>query len=67
MTKFDKQFEFHKIPEWYNQYLDYKQLNLLIKQFKTNIDNNTVMKVPGFYLFTKKKAVIPMDIFKRPG
>lgn len=25
------------------------------------------MKVPGFYLFTKKKAVIPMDIFKRPG
>jgi len=28
--KFGTQFEFHKIPEWYHQYLDYEKLNLMI-------------------------------------
>jgi hypothetical protein len=39
----------------------------LIEQFKLNTLQKTVIKAPGYYLFTKKRAVIPMDIFKVPG
>ena len=32
--KFGKQFEFHKIPEWSDNYLDYLELKLLLKEIK---------------------------------
>ena len=32
--KFAKQFEFHKIPEWSEHYLDYYNLKTLLKKFK---------------------------------
>lgn len=35
--KFGKQFDFHKIPEWYSEYLDYQKLKALINQFKKKV------------------------------
>ena len=35
--KFGVQFEFHKIPEWYTDYLDYIKLKKLISAFKAKI------------------------------
>jgi SPX domain protein involved in polyphosphate accumulation len=35
--KFGKQFEFHKIPEWYTEYLDYERLKNQIKEFNKNV------------------------------
>lgn len=32
--RFGEQFEFHKIPEWYNIYLDYELLRKIIERFK---------------------------------
>ena len=32
--KFGQLFEFHKIPEWYTEYIDYKQLKEHISDFK---------------------------------
>ena len=35
--KFGKQFEFHKIPEWYTDYVDYVRLKELISMFKKKV------------------------------
>jgi len=35
--KFGNQFEFHKIPEWYTEYLDYQKFKELIKAFKSRL------------------------------
>ena len=35
--KFGKQFEFHKIPEWYTDYVDYVRLKELICMFKKKV------------------------------
>lgn len=35
--KFGVQFEFHKIPEWYSEYLDYRRFKGLIKKFKVKV------------------------------
>ena len=31
------QFEFHKIPEWYSEYLDYKRFKAMIRAFKLQV------------------------------
>ena len=35
--KFGIQFEFHKIPEWYTDYLDYMKFKGIIKAFKKKL------------------------------
>jgi hypothetical protein len=35
--KFGVLFEFHKIPEWYNQYFDYKKFTEIITNHKETI------------------------------
>jgi len=64
--KFGEQFEFHKIPEWYNKYLDYEKLKDLIETFQDRTKSGELVKLHGFWVFTQKKAIIPLDIFKVP-
>lgn len=35
--KFGVQFEFHKIPEWYTDYLDYVRFKQMISAFKKKV------------------------------
>lgn len=35
--KFGIQFEFHKIPEWYTEYLDYLKFKKMIKDYKKKV------------------------------
>ncbi len=35
--KFGQQFEFHKIPEWYTEYIDYLRMKSLAKEFSQNV------------------------------
>jgi SPX domain protein involved in polyphosphate accumulation len=35
--KFSEQFEYHKIPEWYSEYLDYKYFKDHLKHFRTKV------------------------------
>lgn len=50
--KFGQSFEYHKIPEWYNMYLDYKGLKKSIEDFKDKRKEGEYMKLLGYYLFT---------------
>ena len=64
--KFGQQFEFHKIPEWYNVYLDYDLLKHMIEDFKSQQKQGELKKLPGFYVYTKHQAIISLDVFKVP-
>jgi SPX domain protein involved in polyphosphate accumulation len=37
--KFSAQFEFHKIPEWYDDYLQYKRLKQLLSKFSSRVES----------------------------
>ena len=48
--KFGDHFEFHKIPEWYNMYLQYSKLKKMIESFKhDNKTRKTTTKLPGYF------------------
>lgn len=65
--KFGLQFEFHKIPEWYSEYLDYKRFKALIKRFKVRVKAGEVDKLRGLYYLTTKRFVLPLDVFGKTG
>jgi len=35
--KFSEQFEYHKIPEWYSEYLDYQFFKTKLKDFRSKV------------------------------
>lgn len=39
--KFGSQFEFHKIPEWYTEYIDYQRLKNRAKEFNELVKSIT--------------------------
>lgn len=49
--KFDLQFEYHKIPEWYTMYLDYKMFRDLIEGHKEAQQQGTFVKVSQIWRF----------------
>lgn len=58
--KFGTQFEFHKIPEWYDMYLDYEYLKVSIETYKDNQKKGKLMKLPGYYLMTPHKSTFAL-------
>ena len=50
--KFAAQFEFHKIPEWYDDYLAYKRLKQLLSKFSARIESDQAHKLNGLYYFS---------------
>ena len=40
--KFGVQFEFHKIPEWYTEYLDYMRFKAMISTFKKKLKSEHI-------------------------
>lgn len=47
--KFAAQFEFHKIPEWYDDYLAYKRLKQLLSKFSARVESHKAQKLNGVY------------------
>ena len=62
--KFGNLFEFHKIPEWYNHYLEYKHLCALIKHHKEMIKHSELAKLNGIFFLTADLQVINVPIFR---
>ena len=51
--KFGHLFEFHKIPDWYTEYVQYGELNSRIKLFKNLTKEGQVNKLKGYYMINK--------------
>ena len=59
--KFGHLFEFHKIPDWYTEYVQYRQLKLRIDDFKALKNTGLVKQLKGFYMINKKGQIYPLD------
>ena len=62
--KFGHLFEFHKIPEWYTEYLDYVELRSLIDSFKKLNKAQKVRKLKGYYMVNDRGQVYCIDFIK---
>ena len=62
--KFGHLFEFHKIPEWYTEYVDYKELRALIDDFKLLNKVEKVKKLKGYYMINDKGQLYCIDFIK---
>ena len=56
--KFGVLFEFHKIPEWYNEYLDYKKFTQVITNHKETVKTGSLVKIDGVYFLTDTNLVV---------
>ena len=62
--KFGLLFEYHKIPEWYTQYFDYKKFTEIITTHKENVKSGRLTKISGIHYLTDKKCVVQVPIFE---
>ena len=62
--KFGHLFEFHKVPEWYSEYVDYSQLRSLIDAFKTMTKEGTARKLKGYYMINNKGQLYCIDFIQ---
>lgn len=61
--RFGELFEFYKIPEWYNQYLNYEGFKTMIETFKEKQKEGEYMKLPGLYILSmKERRLICVDL-----
>ena len=56
--KFGLQFEMQKIPEWYDNYIDYGGLKEKITSFKKRAKDKKLVKLHSFYMLTLKSHEI---------
>ena len=49
--RFGQLFEYHKIPEWYNNYLKYEKLKEGIEKFQEQCNNGERLKLHGLYMY----------------
>ena len=54
MVQFGDQYETQKIPEWYNEYLDYLLLAKKMEDFSRLEGEKKCLKLPGLYFFSAK-------------
>jgi hypothetical protein len=62
--KFGHLFEFHKIPEWYTEYVHYKDLRDQIDQFKRFFKEGLVKPLNGYYTINKAGQIYCIDFIK---
>ena len=67
--RFGELFEFHKIPEWYNMYLNYGLLKQNIENFQKLEKAKEMMKLPGYYIRSDVSGeIVALDMnFLKPN
>jgi hypothetical protein len=60
--KFGEIFEYHKIPEWYNMYLNYELFKQKIELFTLKKKLNEVIRLPGYYVRTSDGQLVQLDL-----
>jgi hypothetical protein len=63
--KFGNLFEFHKIPEWYTEYIRYNELKDRISTFKKLMKHEKTRKLKGYYMINKDGQFYCIDFIKQ--
>jgi hypothetical protein len=62
--KFGHLFEFHKIPEWYTEYVHYKDLREQIDKFKAFCKDGLAKPLNGYYTINRNGQIYCIDFIK---
>ena len=62
--KFGHLFEFHKIPDWYTEYVHYRELKMRIDSFKAMKKTGSVKQLKGYYMINKKGQMYCIDFIQ---
>ena len=62
--KFGHLFEFHKIPDWYTEYVHYRELKVRIDEFKALKKIAQIDKLKGYYMINKQGQIYCIDFIK---
>ena len=62
--KFGQLFEFHKIPDWYTEYVQYGELKARITAFKSCVYEGQANKLKGYYMVNKQGQLYCIDFIK---
>ena len=62
--KFGHLFEFHKIPDWYTEYVHYNELKEKIAEFKELRKSGSVKKLKGYYMINRHGQLYCIDFIK---
>ena len=62
--KFGHLFEYHKIPDWYTEYVHYKELKMRIDTFKAMKKAGNVKQLKGYYMINKKGQMYCIDFIQ---
>ena len=66
MVKFGETYEFHKIPEWYNDYINYQVLKKKIEKFKAERKAGNYMKMKGYYSYLHhSRRIVSLGVIDR--
>ncbi len=63
--KFRIQFDFHKIPEWYQEYFDYLRFKLLSKDFSERVKSNNAIFLKLFvyrWAISENQRTLHLDL-----
>jgi SPX domain protein involved in polyphosphate accumulation len=60
--KFSKLFEYQKVPEWYDNYLNYDVLNQLIKNHKKEVKQESKAKLDGIWFMGGNCQVVQVPV-----
>ena len=60
--KFGELFNHHKIPEWFNDYINYNLLQNKLNTFQKCIKQKKADKLQGYYTITKDGKLVKLDI-----
>ncbi len=59
--KFGHLFEYHKIPDWYTEYVHYRELKIKIDEFKQLKKQNQTKQLKGYYTINKSGQLYCID------
>lgn len=62
--KFGHLFEYHKIPEWYTEYVKYRDLRNLIDEFKQLKKVGRTRQLKGYWTINSKHHLFCIDFIK---
>ena len=60
--RFKTLYEFHKIPEWYHEYFDYKRFMNVIDEHAESIHEKRYIRLRGVYFITDARKTVSVPL-----
>ena len=62
--RFGHLFEYHKIPDWYTEYVNYKDLKDKVVEFKRLRRSGATKRLKGYYMINRQGQLYCIDFIQ---